>query len=499
MAITFNEITDSLVPFMQAEFDSSGAVRTPLSLPYRMLIIGGGTDEGAAAVNTLNGFSNADQAAKLWGRGSQLHRMAIYACKSFPSFMFYGVGAAKDALASATGKATGSFVITGSPTKAGMLYLYVGFQRITVAVEVGATLATISAAVAAAITKDFPVTADGATTAGTVALTSKNVGPAGAKIPLNINWNPGEETPAGLTVTPTQFTGGTTNPALDDAIALLSNEWFHIIVTPYIDTTSQGDLDVEMQRKFQAQAGIDGVVFMGDNSTHANMVTLCDADASGKNSKHFCFIPTKGIPQLPCEVAASVGALVTKSLRTGNGAEALPYTTLELPGVTAAKSGDRIDDFAEKQTLLEGGCSVLAFTTGGKVAIERLVTNYQKNAVGATDPSWRNLEYRFIAMYLRWDWIFNVLKFKYSRAKLAGDDARIGSGQVVMKPILAKAEALTRFFQWEKLGLVEDYEQFAEDLLAERNGQNVDRMDWMLSPNFVNQFYNGATKIAFIM
>ena len=498
MSIQFNEIASVLVPFMQAEIDNSGAIRSPQSLPYRMLILGGGTSEGSKTANTLHAFSTPDEAAAFWGRGSQMHRMAIAACKAYQSSQIFGVATAMDAIATATGKATGSIVFTGSTIGAGMLYLLIGSQRLAVAVDAATTIGVVSESVASAITKDFPVIADGTTTPGTVTLTSKNVGPAGAKIPININWNPGEVTPSGLTVAITQLTGGTTNPVLTTAIDLLSEEWFHDIVTPYTDTTSQTALDTEMQRRFQAQAGIDGVVFMGDNITHANMVTLCDADANGKNSKHFCFIPTFGIPALPCEVAASVAGMVLKSLRAGNGAESLPFTTLELPDVIAPKTENRFI-FTERNTLLESGVSTLIATAGGKVAIERLVTNYQKNAVGATDASWRNLNYRFISMYLRWDWNYNVLLLKYGRAKLAGDDARIGPGQTVMKPIIGKAEALSRFIKWEKLGLVEDFDQFAADLIVERNGQDVDRMDWMLSPNFVNQFYHGATKISFVL
>ena len=496
MTIQFNEIQDILVPYMQAEIDNSSAVRTPLSLPYRMLLIGGGTDEGSKLVNTLWAFSTPDEAAAYWGSGSKMHRMAVFACKAYQSSKIYGIAPAMDALATPTGKATGSIVFAGTTISAGMLYIYIGGQRLTVAVDAASLVATIATNVAAAITKDFPVTAVAAT--GTVTFTSKNVGPAGSKIPIYINWNPGEATPTGLTVTINAMTGGTTNPVLTTAIDVISEEWFQIIVMPYTDATSQTAMDTEMQRKFTASAGIDGVVFMGDNVSQANMVTLTDADASGKNSKHFCYVPSVAIPNLPCEVAASVAGNVLKSLRAGNGAESLPFTTLELQGVMAPKTENRLS-LAEREVLLEGGCSTLITTSGGKVAIERLVTNYQKNTIGATDPSWRSVNFRFIAMYLRWDWIYNVLYLKYSRAKLAGDEARIGAGQTVMKPSIGRAEALARFSQWEKLGLVEDYEQFAADLIVERSLLSVDRMDWMLSTNFVNQFYQGATKIAFIL
>lgn len=496
MPIQFNEIVDSLVPYMQAEIDSSMAVQGPQALPYRALLIGSATDAGSKAAKELVMVTDPDQAADYWGRGSQLHRMAAGVLKNFGLSAIYGIATINDALASAADKAIGSVVFTAVSAKAGTIALYIGGQRVAVSISDSDTAAKISSAVADAITDDFEVKADGTTTPGTLALTAKQTGAAGAKIDIRLNFHAGEKLPEGVTVVINAMTTSATNPDITDTLDKVGEEWFQVVACSYTDTTNLALIDAEFERKSKAAVGIDGVVFVADNGSFSDMTTMGDVDSDGLNSKHLCIIPTYGIPNSPWEIAGMAAGRVLSALRAGNGAESMPFTTLELVGALPPATTDRFI-FAERQTLLESGVSTLKVSPGGKVLIERLVTNYQQNANGGTDPSWRNVNYRFTAMYLRWDWIYGVLYMKYSRAKLAGDDARIGAGQVVMTPSVGKAEALSRFRQWENLGLVENYDQFKADLIAERNAQNVDRMDWMLAPNFVNQFYNGATKIAF--
>lgn len=496
--ISFNEIENSLTPYMQAEIDSSSAVQGPGALPYRLLLIGSATSAGSRAADELISITDADQAKTNFGAGSQLHQMAECARKVYRTAEIYCIAAAKDDLEESTGKAAGSIAITVDSSEAGTIAVYIGGRRVSVTVSDGDTEDAIAEAIAEAINADplMGVVADGTTLPGTVDLEAKNAGEEGDKISIHLNYLDGEAMPAGVTAVITSMTGGSGNPDVTSALNAVAEEWFQVIACPYTDAANQGVIDTEMERKFSAQVGIDGAVILADNSQFSTLTTNYDADNSGENSKHLCIVGSTGIPNTPWEVAATVAGAVCASLRTGNGSESRPFTTLELPGLLAPKTSERFD-FVERNTLLGSGVSTLKVAAGGRVIIERLVTNYQKNAHDAQDSSWRNLNYRFIAMYLRWDWIINVLVAKYSRAKLANDGVRFGPGQVVMTPKLGKAEALARFRVWEQLGLVENYEQFKEDLIAERNAGNVDRMDWLMCPDFVNQFYHGATKIAF--
>ena len=49
------------------------------------------------------------------------------------------------------------------------------------------------------------------------------------------------------------------------------------------------------------------------------------------------------------------------------------------------------------------------------------------------------------------------------------------------------------------MGLVENAEQFKRDLICERNATDPNRLDWLLSPDLVNNFMVGGVKIAFLL
>ena len=88
---------------------------------------------------------------------------------------------------------------------------------------------------------------------------------------------------------------------------------------------------------------------------------------------------------------------------------------------------------------------------------------------------------------------------KYPRHKLASDGANFGPGQPVITPKVGRAEAINRFQEWETNGWVEGLDAFKEALIVERNSGDVNRMDWLLRPNLMNQFRIGATKLQFIL
>jgi phage tail sheath gpL-like len=52
---------------------------------------------------------------------------------------------------------------------------------------------------------------------------------------------------------------------------------------------------------------------------------------------------------------------------------------------------------------------------------------------------------------------------------------------------------------WEDQGLVENIDQFKNDLICERNEGDPNRLDWMLPPDLVNQFRVGGVQIGFLL
>ncbi|MFM0191645.1 hypothetical protein PQQ65_01020 [Paraburkholderia strydomiana] len=134
--------------------------------------------------------------------------------------------------------AAGSLNFTAQATSNGTLNLYIGGQRLTMAVSSSQRPAQLATVLAAAVTAatDLPVTAavDGTTTSK-VNFTAKNKGTAGNDIDLHLNCRGaagGESTPAGLTTTIVAMTGGTTNPALTSALASLGDTTYDFIAFP---------------------------------------------------------------------------------------------------------------------------------------------------------------------------------------------------------------------------------------------------------------------------
>ena len=127
-----------------------------------------------------------------------------------------------------------------------------------------------------------------------------------------------------------------------------------------------------------------------------------------------------------------------------------------------------------------------------------MITTYQLNGAGAPDTSYLDLNTVLTLSYLRYDWR-TFIASRYPRHKLASDDVRPAPGQAIITPSIGKAEAVSRFAQWQDLGLVEGIEQFKTDLIVERNSQDPNRLDFLLPPDIINQLRIAATQIQFLL
>jgi len=495
----FNEIPQTRVPGQYVEFAVSNLRGGLSTLNYKALLINQGTDAGSKAAKTLVKISNADQAGAFFGFGSGLHLAAKSFYRNNSISEVWAIAVTMDALATPTDKAVGSIQITGAATAAGTIKLYVSGRRIEVSVASGDAVATIAAAIAAKINggdyPDLPVVTTVAT--DTVTFTAKNLGLEGNDINIRTNYYEGEVDPAGVTYTITAMTGGLNTPSILDGtpsvITQLGDIWFQIVHMPYTDDTNWNALRDELDRRFGPTTQIDGVAFTAKADTVANLVTF----GVGKNTKQISAMGLYAVPTTPNEFSAAVCGQVAQALAAGNGSEARPFQTLELKGVLPPSEGSRFL-FSEQDSLLKNGISTFTVDSAGVVRIQRLITTYQKNESGGADATWLDVNTRFTAMFIRYDWV-TLLKSKYPRTKLAGDTSNVGPGQAIITPKLAKAEAISRFSEWEAAGLVEDLEFFKANLIVERDPTDVNALNWFLPTDFVNQFRVGKTQIGVIL
>lgn len=491
MAISFNDIGSNLrVPFVAAEIDASQASQGPALIEYRALLIGQKTSGGSAAANSLHRVTSVAQVITLAGRGSMLHRQAVAWFASNRQTELW-IGVLEDAGAGVA--ATGTITTSGPATADGTIALYLGGERVTVAVSSGDSDDDIATAIAAAIpaTSDYPVTAavDGVTT-NEVDITFRHKGEVGNSFNIRHSYRDGEELPAGVGLTIVQTTGGTTNPTLTTLIAALGDTWYHIIAHPYTDATSLAALEAEMSSRFGPLRMIDGLAITSAAGSLATLTTL----GNGRNSQHSVIVAQPGETPItpPMEFAAEVAALVA---RFGAADPARPFQTLAMIHALPPAEAD-LFTLEERNNLLYDGIATTRSTTTGTVQLERLITTYQTNASGATDTAYLDATTMLTLLYLRFS--FRVrMQSRYPRHKLANDGTRLGQGQAVITPKLGKAEAIGWFRQMEELGLVEGFDQFTQDLVVERNDSDPNRLDVRLPPDLINQLIVTATQFQF--
>ncbi len=472
-------------PFVYVEFDSSRASQGPSLLKYQNLLIGQRTSTGTVAEAIIKKVTSADQAGLYFGVGSMLHRMAIaWFLNNNLSDCYM---AALDDDGSAI-DATGTFTISGAATAAGVVYTYIGGTRITAAVDSGDAPTIVGDALAAAINADTSLPVTAANAIGTVTVTAKNGGEVGNDIDLRINYNDGEVLPAGIDCAVVGMASGAANPDIQDVIDIMGDTWYNLIVCPFNDATNLTAIETELDNRFGPTKQIDGLYLTAKNGELGDLETF----GNGRNSKYVSCQHIRKVPAYSADFVAAYGAVIAYN---GEIDPARPFQTLELKGILAPAAVDQFTN-TENNSLLFDGIATFK-VIGGKVLIQRAITMYQTNAAGAVDTAYLDVVTLLTLMYLRYDFR-NYILGKYPRSKLAADGTNFGSGQPVITPSIGKGEAITKFRQWEQLGLVENIDQFKTDLVCEIDTIDPNRLNWILSPNLMNQFRVGAATIQFL-
>jgi phage tail sheath gpL-like len=491
MTITFNSISPTLrLPFVAVEFDGTQAQQGPAILAYRGLIIGQKLASGTATANTLVRVTSVDQVITLGGRGSMLHRQALAWFGANKSTEVY-IGVLADDGAGVA--ATGTIVVTGPATATGTIALYLGGERITVAVTSGDASTAIATAIGAAINAalDLPVTAG--VVGSTVTLTFRHKGLVGNSYDVRHSFRDTEALPTGVGLTITavgSVVAGTTAPSLTSLIAAMADLWFHVWTHPYTDSTNLPAIEAELLSRFGPMRSLDGIAFTSMSGSFGTHTTL----GSARNSPHSVIVAQPGASPLmpPMEFAAEVAAVVAIAAAAD---PARPFQTLALTRAIAPAETDQWSN-EERNLFLFDGIATTKRVVGGGVQLERMITTYQTSPAGADDTAYLDATTLLTLMYLRYS--FRVrMQTKYPRHKLAADGTRFGSGQAVITPQLGKAEAVTWFREMEQLGLVEGFDQFKQDLVVERSVTDPNRLEFLLPPDLINQLLVTAAQIQF--
>lgn len=495
MAISFNFIPNLLrTPGAFVEFDASRAVTGLAALPNRVLLIGSRVPAGSAAALELKQILGEDDGLTYWGN-SQLARMSKRFKQASKFTEVWGIGANDDGGAVA---ATKTITVTGTATSAGTLHFLIHGERVNVAVANGDAFGTIAANIDAAIDAvkaEKQILFTPGTAAGVVTLTCDHAAAFGSDLDVRLNYYDREELdlPSGITIAIADGVAGTTNPDVATVIAVINGtDWFTKWVTGWNDAANMLALESELDSRWGPLVQQDGMIYAGAVGTYSDLATL----GNGRNSKFSSIMNGGGVvnssPTPDFEWAA-----VTAAVDSNEPDPARPRQTLKLPNVLPPAREDLFDQ-SERNLLLQNGISTYTADSGGNVYIERLITTYQTNANANPDTTFLNVNTMHTLFALRYTLRLRITS-KYPRHKLADDGANYGPGQAIVTPRVIRAEVLAIFGEWELNGWVEDFTQFAEELIIERNATDKDRLDARLGPNLVNQFRVFAGQIQFII
>jgi phage tail sheath gpL-like len=483
--ISFNTIPlNIMTPGTYVEFDSSRALQGLPAVQHKMLVIAPRLSTGNLSALLPTKVRSAGEGELFCGRGSIGAAMiaAIKAANPYTELHMIGVADAGGAAV-----ATGTITIAGPATAAGTIALYIAGTLVSVGVASAAVQNTIATAIAAAVNANtaLPVSASVAT--NVVTLTARHGGTTGNDIDVRTNYNLGDATPSGLTVTIAAMSGGATNPDLTAVTAALSDTQYHTIISPFNDTANLGVLENWLLARWGGMVMKEGQAYVSHSGSHATIDSL----AASRNSAFLTIIATQKSPT-PQWVVASVAAALDASQCESPSDTNRPRQTMLMTGVLPPKESDRYTRAERNIHLLDGAATYLV-DDGGACRIERLVTTY-KTSNGVPDTAYQDIEVMRALAYLRYS-VRVRISLRYPRHKLANNGTVISPGQPIVTPNDLRNELIGLAFEWQDAGLVENLEQFKREIMVERNSTDVNRADAIIPPDIINGFRVMAAQI----
>ena len=485
---TFRNIPSTIrTPGFFFEVDASGA--NSATTASRTLIIAQMLTSGTATPNVPAqslGFADSKVAH---GVGSMAATMVKQYQKRDPNGELWVLPLADDGSANA---ATATVTIAGAATASGSLAAYVNGVAVPVAVTSGQTAAQVASALVAAVNAQSDLTVTAAASAGVVTLTTRFKGAQANDCDVRLNYRGsagGEAIPAGLTVTPTAFQGGSTNPSLTAGLAALGDEPFDFIVTPYTDAASLTAVaallgDTAGRWCWASQ------LFGGAFSAVPGTLGARTAFGTSHNDQHTSIISFNDSPTPAFAWAANYAGACAASLKAN---PAIPLQTLALdvlaPPVTSR------DTQPTRNSLLYDGLATYLVDAGGTVRIDSAITTYQTNSFGQPDDSYLQVETPYtLAAVLRT--MKSVVSSKYARVNIVDDGAVIPPGAAAVTPKMIKSDIVAACRQMEGV-LLDDVDALAAAIQVTRNPTNPRRVDVLFPPTLIKGLSVFATLAQF--
>lgn len=276
-----------------------------------------------------------------------------------------------------------------------------------------------------------------------------------------------------------------------DLVAVLPDSIINLFVNPYQDSVNYGLLKTEIDRRFGSTVQLEGHQIMTAIGSASSIITAMGTAAY--NKEHLTMWDGGYKRPSPYHIqSASVAGIMASSISED---PAVPMQDLAIAGMYPELLEDK-RTFAELNALVPAGVAIGATDTTS-VRTLRLTTTYITTD-GFVDASYRDVNTIFTTSYLRQD-ILRLIASKFKNYKLADDGIQVASGQNVATPGLVRAALLGWFKEKELLAIVENYDQFAAELVVERDSNDRTRINATIPTDVVNQFRIFGGELAFIL
>ena len=219
-------------------------------------------------------------------------------------------------------------------------------------------------------------------------------------------------------------------------------------------------------------------VFSAKKGTVGTLTTL----GAGRNNQHESVMGYFDSPSPSWAWAAAVAGASAGSLRND---PALPLQTVVLQGILPPPLASRFI-LTDRNTLLYTGISTFSVADDGTVAMENIITTYQKNSFGSPDNSYLEVETLFTLAFVLRDMSAEVTS-KFSRVKLAADGTRFAVGSGVVTPNMIRAVLIAKYRELESRGLVQNADAFKAGIIVQQSLSNPNRVDVLWPGTLIDQ------------
>ncbi|CAI2936155.1 hypothetical protein [Aminobacter niigataensis] len=485
MGIQFNNIPGAglVAPLFAFEVTSGGSFQSE----SRLLLVGHKNTGAMLADNVPTPVGSHQEAIALSGAGSMLADMVRVAFRNAPVQETWIVAAP------ATGTAgVWTVKVNTVPAGGGVGTIEIAGEPVQVQIAAGDSVNTVASALSAAINAYFngltgaslPVTAGVVT--DTVSATARHAGAIFADLDFHVPTTIVGNAFAGAALTVTNTVPAVGDPNLANTLAALGDDPFDWIVSPFSDATNIGryaSLLNDISGRWAYSRQVYGHVFTVSTGSTAALTTL----GLGLNDRHVTILPRiagAGNATPAWQVATMRTARIVPWLSDGvTGNVSRNQTGLVVDGEKAPRDRSMMPTYAGRNTLLRSGISTFIVTGDGQVAIDKVITTYQKDENGQADETFRDIQAigQLVAIlrYFR-----AMLAFEHGQKALA--DENPGGVGSISTPKGIKATLVHASETLEARGVLENARGFAERLVVKRNSENANRVDIMAPLDRVN-------------